>query len=184
MKRVFVGLKISLSPEFQQAFDQLKEKLKNEQIRWESTDKLHVTLCFIGDVSSDQLERVCEILQQVSEGQNDFSFQLKNLSYFKKRGVPAVVFFDVTKGDALAGLASQIKNKLDEAGINTNPRFNPHVTLCRLKKLKNKPAFYEVMDQVKETPVYEVVVRKISLFESILKPTGSEYKILQEFCFS
>lgn len=181
MKRIFIGIKINLSPDLQQVFNGLKVKLKDETIRWEAAEKLHITLCFIGSVSSEQLETICEILQQAGEEQAVFSIQLKNLSSFKRRGEPAVVFFDVAKGDELLGLATQIKKRLEAAGIATNQGFSPHVTLCQLKKLKNKPAFYQVMDQMRETPVQIIGVPKIMLFESILKPGGSEYQVLKEF---
>lgn len=184
MRRIFIGIKISLSPESQQVLSRLKIELRDEPIRWEVPEKLHITLCFIGSVLPGQLETVCEILQQVSQEQAVFSFLLKNLSCFKRRGEPAVVFFDVAKGDELVGLAGQIKNRLNTTGISTNPGFNPHVTLARLKKLKNKPAFYAVMDQMRETPAQIVDVQKIMLYESVLKPVGSEYKILYEFNFS
>ncbi len=184
MKRIFIGIKISLSPDLQQVFNRLKIKLKDEPIRWEAAEKWHITLSFVGSVLPEQLETVCEILQQVCEEQSVFSFLLKNLSFFKRRGEPAVVFIDVEKRDDLVGLATQIKNRLHTAGIRTNPGFNPHVTLCRLKKLKNKPAFYELMDQMSETSAQIINVQKILLYESILKPGGSEYQVLKEFNFS
>ena len=181
MKRVFVAIKIELLPELQFVFNQLKMKLKDELICWEPAEKLHLTLNFIGDVSPQQLKTLAALLEQTAANFTAFSFQLKNLSYFKRRGEPAVVFFDVEEKGELGDLVLQLKQRLDVAGVNGSHKFSPHVTLCRLKKLRHKDAFYEVMNQMNDTPAQIVRVQKMILFESILKSAGAEYHVLKEF---
>ena len=49
MKRLFVAIKITPNDEFLKIFQELKQDLKHEKIRWVETRNLHLTLKFFGE---------------------------------------------------------------------------------------------------------------------------------------
>lgn len=73
MKRVFIAIKIELSPELQQDWQSLKHKLSTEKVRWVPSVNFHITLRFLGSISDEQGDLVQNTLQQVCRDQPAFS---------------------------------------------------------------------------------------------------------------
>lgn len=179
MKRVFIAIKIELSPELQQDLQRLKHKLSTEKVRWVPSENFHITLRFLGSISETQEEQVRNCILQVCNDQPGFSFELGNFSYFKRRGKPVVVFVDLQKIEELTELATQINESLENVGFEAIQKFRPHLTLGRIKHLQDEKAFLEVMNRFKETQVQHISVNEVIFYESILHPEGPEYKIIQ-----
>ena len=57
----------------------------------------------------------------------------------------------------------------------------PHLTLGRIKLLKDKKMFQQIIDQNRGISSQEINVDRFSLFESILKKEGPVYQTLQIF---
>ncbi|HKJ43012.1 MAG TPA: RNA 2',3'-cyclic phosphodiesterase [Sunxiuqinia sp.] len=181
MKRVFVAIKIELNDQFKQVWQQLKNDLKQENIRWVPDENLHLTLRFLGNVAPHQVEQVEAALDGFCYTQNGFSFQLERLGHFKKRGKPAVIFIDIAQSDALADFVNKLENTLTEIGFDPNMKFKPHLTLGRVKHVKDEHAFYNCLDRFDQAPAQQIDVRQIVFYESILKPDGPEYKVMKRF---
>ena len=181
MKRVFIAIIIELSTELQQDWQQLKHKLGTEKVRWVPSENFHITLRFLGSISEEQEKQVQNCILQACNNQPAFSFELGNFSYFKRRGKPVVVFVDLQKIEELTELATQINESLKNVGFEAIQKFRPHLTLGRIKHLKDESVFFEVMNNFKETHVQHIDVKEVILYESILHPEGPEYKIIQSF---
>jgi RNA 2',3'-cyclic 3'-phosphodiesterase len=174
--RTFVAVKIEPSPLLIQTMEDLKNKFSGEAVKWVDASKLHLTLKFLGDTLPSQVDEISEELNQVSKMFSSFSFQLEGLGFFKNKGIPRVLFAHIKEGEVLQLLAAEISNRLVKLGFEPESRpFKPHLTLARIKFLKNKKAFYQAMEKYRDTFFQPVPIYEFIFYRSVLKPEGPEY---------
>jgi 2'-5' RNA ligase len=79
-------------------------------------------------------------------------------------------------------LNDSIMNGLKDAGISIEDRpFKPHLTLGRIKYLKDKAVLKTLMDKYQNAEIQKVPVNEVILYESILLQTGPVYKPIGMF---
>ena len=66
-------------------------------------------------------------------------------------------------------------------GFDSQNRFSPHITLGRIKFIKNKQLLNNLIDTYSDVLLQQITVSNIILYESILKPSGAEYRIIEKF---
>lgn len=180
--RTFVAVDIKPSPVLIQTMNDLKIKLSGEAVKWVAPNKLHLTLKFLGDTLPSQVDEIGEELNQVSKMFSSFSFQLKGLGFFKNKGMPRVLFVNINEGEVLQRLAAEMDRRVAKLGFEPETRpFKPHLTLARMKFLKNKKAFYQAVEKYRETFFQTVTIDELIFYRSILKPEGAEYLPLHMF---
>jgi len=59
-------------------------------------------------------------------------------------------------------------------------KFHPHLTLGRVKFPSGLSETLRELEQQRDNDLGEMLVRKITFFQSILKPTGAEYAVVSE----
>jgi len=177
--RTFIAVKIDAEPVLKKMMQHLKESLDSSGIKWVDVSNLHLTLRFIGDTLPGQLEKIKSVLKDIPGSFPDFSFELDGLGYFKSRGVPKVLFIKINDDDNLKNLADEINIRLEEIGFKREERdFHPHLTIARIKYLKDKQTFYSLTDKYRSYSFQKVRVTNIILYHSILKSYGPLYKEL------
>ena len=177
--RTFIAVKIEPNPELLRLVKHLKETFEKEKIKWVEENNLHLTLKFLGDTSPLQVEQVKELLLKTGENFSSFHFDLKGIDFFKRNRQPNVLFANIDKKDFLKQIAAEIDDKLADLGFEKEKRdFNPHLTLGRIKYLKNKVHFYETVDEYRDQFIQHVEIDEIIYYQSILKTDGPAYKSL------
>ena len=179
MKRTFIGIKIKLDPVLASTYQNVKTELADERINWVPDENLHVTLHFLGEALDEQIQKVVELIRLLAKGTPAFSFWLEGLAYFKRGSMPSALFFNLNETDDLVALAMKLKSGLNELDFPSGQTFKPHLTLGRVKSLRDKNKFYELMEQFQKTAGQCVTVTELILFESILKPSGPVYKPIE-----
>ena len=185
MKRIFAAIKINPEDELTTAFFHIKSGLRNEKIKWVELNNLHITLKFFGETDERRIPEICENLEIVSRSNTFFSFDLKNIGVFGSSYKPRVIWLGIENNEPLVSLGKQILNKMDGLGFKIDRQnFVPHLTLGRIKFIENKILFNKTIGEFRNRLFQEVHVNSFHLFESILKPSGPEYKILDSFYFA
>lgn len=178
--RTFIAVHIQPEKKLSELFDELRNKLADEQIRWVDANNLHLTLRFLGDTTIEQIEKVKQILKEIAEDFSSFEFELKGLGYFQNHGRPRVLFVNIENDSAMKHLSAKIEERIPEAGFECESRpFKAHLTLGRIKNIRNKPAFYSVVKKVETGLIQKVKVSEFIYYESILKPAGPVYKPIE-----
>ncbi|HBL74802.1 MAG: 2'-5' RNA ligase [Bacteroidetes bacterium GWF2_42_66] len=181
-KRIFLAIKIHPEPELPELVDLLRDELADERIKWVDDDQFHITLKFFGDTSESKIEQISATVNDCCFQNKSFSFDLCNPWYFRDREQLRVVLLQTAKTDALIALQNQLENRFAGLGIPKEDRaFKPHLTLGRIKSVRDTRHFYELMKQFPQKAVQIVPVRELILFESILRPSGPEYLVLERF---
>jgi len=181
-KRIFLAVKIHPEPELLDLVDLIRDELVDEQIKWVDDDQFHITLKFFCDMPEREIEQITATVNDFCIRNNGFSFDLCNPGYFRDREQLRVVLLQTAKTDALVAFQSQLENCFISLGIPKEDRtFKPHLTLGRIKSVRDPRHFYELIKQFPQKSMQRVPVREIILFESILKPAGPEYLVLNRF---
>lgn len=186
MIRVFVA--VDLSSEARLELGKFIGKLLTKRwlVAWEDSAKLHFTLFFIGWVDEAKIEVIKKALEVGLEGVSTFSIRCGNFGVFPDFVQPRVVWLGI-KGDqqALVHLRKKIVERLEELGFVDEKRaWVPHLTIGRVKKEARFKAKKELGRQLRKLKIegFKKIsfIDKVTVYQSILKPSGSEYQKLFE----
>jgi len=176
--RVFVAIKID-EDALNKIISVRKRFINNDLLNWESNDKLHITLKFIGEVENEDLKKIIKILESISRNHSPFDLWFSKFGIFK-RSKSSILWAGIRKVKSLVNLHSDVNQGLNIFSMNQNEKqFNPHVTLLRNRKnirINNLNEFLLVnISDIKFR------VNEYYLIKSELTPKGSIYTELEKF---
>jgi RNA 2',3'-cyclic 3'-phosphodiesterase len=182
MKRIFIAVKTEPGETLLRIHSSLRSLLASERITWTDPANIHITLAFLGETEDVLIKVVSIMLKQKCTGFGDFSFSLKGTGIFKNYRDPKVIWIGIEHSEELVKLYNEINGGLNDAGFKTEVRpFRPHITLGRIKSIKNPEAMRSALEKYKDAFIQEIQVKEVILYESILKPTGPEYRVIGKF---
>lgn len=173
MLRLFIG--IPLENKAQEQLTGFYSKFSG--IKTVKKENLHVTMQFLGDIEEDQLDAIKAAMDKACAGFYAFEITCTRCSAFPSQRKAKAVWVNVDKG------ASQVRKlfrDLDKclAGIKYEKEeraFIPHVTIGRTKQAVDITAqAAELKFEIKSN------AGKITLFSSVLDPSGPVYSRLYE----
>jgi 2'-5' RNA ligase len=160
----------------------LKALLDNEKITWVDPGNIHLTMAFLGNTEDERIIVAAIMLKQKCTGFGEFGFNLSGTGVFKSFSDPRIIWIGTEHPEKVTDLNNLIITGLKDTGFKIEERqFRPHITLGRIKSIKDNEAFKSVVSRYQNTFFQEVPVTEVILFESILKPTGPVYKPIGRF---
>lgn len=173
MVRIFISLRI---PEFiQKEIKTICQKACTDYSRykWEPINKLHVTLKFIGDVEKEDLEKIINSLNFISN-YKILNCSLNKFGFFFRDKDPKILWLDIKTDPELFKIVEEINKSLEKFSIKSdNRKFKPHITLLRIKhSIPEK--FVDSFVNYK-LPEVNFTADEIALIKSKLLPKGSIY---------
>lgn len=175
---------IDTLPEVKEEVAKLQETLRstNAEVRWESREKVHITLKFLGNVEEAILQSMASQLETELAAFSPFVLIYQSVGCFPNLHRPRVIWVGAVNEDGTLGRAYE---KIEEIAASYGfPReerqFHPHITVGRVKGSRNlKTLISEI--EVAKFPVQQSAINEIILMKSDLKPTGSVYTALRRF---
>ena len=175
--RTFIAIKIIPEKKLFDLICDFKKTLAGEEIHWIDIDNLHLTLSFIGETNDFQVTEITKMLETISKQFQPFQFELSGVSVFKNNTKPRVLFVSVEIDQVLMRLANEIRKICKTLGFKTEETtFNPHLTLGRIKFIKNKTDFYALVNKFCDSKLQSVIVSEVVFYQSILSSDGPVYK--------
>lgn len=182
MKRIFIAVKIEPGPTLLKILGSLKAVLASEKINWVNPENIHLTLAFLGDTDEERIKVLSIMLKRTCTGFGEFSFRLNATGIFKDLRDPRVLWAGIEGFEKLVMLNDVINTGLKDTGFRIeNRQFKPHITLGRIKFLKNMESLKSALEMYKDTFMQNVNVEEVILYQSILRPEGPVYKPLGIF---
>ncbi len=182
MKRLFAAIKIHPSPEFIRVLNQLGSDLRHERIKWVEPGNIHLTLKFLGETDEKQIPAIREALQNAASGCPAFSLKINRTGIFGSRYDPKVVWFGIDPEPKMNLLAENTFRELQRIGWEPDRQnFVPHLTIGRIRELRDKPLFQQLVEKYRDARIQEETVKEVILFESILRKEGPLYVNLASF---
>jgi len=147
--------------------------------KWEPKEKIHLTLKFIGDIKEELLPEIIEDIKFV-ENYTSFKCSISKFGFFFKDNQARILWCNFETGEKIFELVRELNIRLTKFGIEAEKRkFKGHLTLLRIKN-KMDEKFIQRFKEYKFDPI-QFNSNKIVLVKSILKPGGSEYKVLKNY---
>ncbi len=142
-------------------------------------ENLHLTLKFLGEISEEKVKEVREKLREIKF--EEFSAKLMCAGTFSIRGNPRIAWIKVG-GQGVFELQKEIDEKLSEIGFKKEERFMSHLTIARVKYVKDKKGFVEYVSGIGVKEI-EFKVGWFKLMKSELKPAGPVYSLIEGYKF-
>lgn len=182
--RSFLSLNIdsSLTESFRAVQDNVKSELNEYPVKWESPEKLHLTLRFLGDVRADRIDDLVFTLERLKVDFDTMNFTTNGVGFFPNAKYPNVVYVGLEeKGSNSEKLVEFIDKIILNFGVKPEKRFIPHITLGRFRRDKRVRIDKQIEVKVEKI---DVEFDSFYLMQSQLTPKGSVYSIISEFKFN
>jgi 2'-5' RNA ligase len=167
----------------------LQDRLRRSgvRVRWVSTDTMHLTVKFLGDVPDTDIPAICEAMKKVAARVKPFELEVTSLGAFPPRGAPRVLWAGL-EGDVevLAKLVGDMNEAiLDAIGLEPeHRRFHAHLTLGRVKSTKGVESLTEEMRAAAPVQSGRFGVDEMVLFMSELRHEGARHTPMATVPFS
>lgn len=182
MKRIFIAVKVVITAEMEMLMASLRSFLGNENIRWVDIQNIHITLAFLGDTPAAKISPLTLMIKEKCTGFGNFNFTLAGTGIFRNFRDPRIIWAGINPQEDLIRLRTLITECLNTAGLDFDGKpFVPHLTLGRLKTIRDIENLRRVLDTFRDTEFQNVGVNEVILFESILNQAGPTYKPLAGF---
>ncbi len=184
--RAFVA--VELDELLRVALAELQGQLKRAPLgrlgRWVDPVGIHLTLKFLGDVSTGQLPELRTALHRAAREVAPFEFGLARLGCFPNIRQPRVIWVGVDEPTgALQRLQCAVERELGAAGFPPERRaFSPHLTLARVRDQSQPRERAELGAWLQTQRVGRLGAMRaaeLSLMQSDLRPSGAVYTCLE-----
>ncbi len=179
--RLFVALEPpeSVKTALHEALDYLVH-LKHRDINWVKPENLHLTVNFIGEVAEHRLSELKDLLARLAQRYESPQLCAEGIELFPHR-YPRLIWLKLG-GDAkvLNTLNRQTLSSLRTLGIEADAKaLKLHVTLGRIKNQQSVD--FERLAMQYEFPTECCKWTTLSLYRSILQPSGPKYDIIEQY---
>lgn len=181
MKRVFIAIDVpdKLKAKVDSYIKFLISRSSDLRISWEKAEKLHLTLKFLGNTDEKLLSVLEQKIGEVAESIESFNLKVSGNGIFPNVRNPRVLWLGIEEESGkLFELQNLVEKSCLELGFEADKReFKPHLTIARIRdsqkalelaKLHLRSSFEEE----------SFVVSEVTIYESLLLPNGSVYKVL------
>ena len=179
--RTFIAFK--LPKNIISSIRKIQEDIKSYafKARWVNPENIHLTLKFLGDINSTDIEKVSEAIINTVNGHAPISLGLKGAGVFPGIKRPRVIWVGLGgEIEKLAGIQNDIEESLEELEFPREKRpFRGHLTLGRIKGKIDPKKLLDVMKKFEKFESELFIADQIYLFKSELKSTGSVYTELK-----
>ncbi len=172
--RTFIA--IDLTGEIKTKLNTVTTNLKKLplKVKWVEPENLHITLKFLSNIDQNQLAKIKEIIANIACRYNSFSVELANFGFFPNFKKPRIFFISFSSGQILEKIAEDLSQKLNLLGFKKNKKIKSHITLARIKSLKNIKQLTTEIDQLKIEG--KIKIDRITIFKSTLTRKGPIYE--------
>ena len=187
--RTFIALELpnSVHRELAGILSHLKQAIPTG-VRWVPAGNIHITLKFLGDVPENDLTVIDQAVGSMTRQHSAFDIRLAGLGAFPNLHRPRVVWIGIQAPGTLAAMAQEIDQALAKLGYPPESRpFSPHLTLGRVAQdtqPQELTAITRILSAKKGAIEAPVHMEQVTIFQSVLKPSGAIYTPLYRHTLS
>jgi len=179
--RTFIAIPVPGSRKILEFHERLSAIGKGKGLKPVAPENMHFTLRFLGDVEESRLPDVYDAVEEAAGDAEAFPLKIMGTGAFPKREYIKVIWLGVHEFAAgrMKEIAESLNNQLAQRGFGRD-KFSAHLTIARVRFLKNRNAVHALMDEHADTVFDEYTVDSILVMKSDLTPTGPIYTMLKE----
>ena len=180
--RLFAAIHIVPDENFLMTYEGLKQALDYNIIKWVDPNNIHVTLRFFGETNPEEVPVISQALSTAAQTTKPFTLSLEKTGIFGSKYDPKVIWFGIHENPYLKNLHSDIGKCLEEVEYyGDRQNFVPHLTIARIKEIKDKRFFQAIIDRFTEVKLLKCEVNEFSLYKSELKKEGPIHTVIETF---
>lgn len=153
---------------------------ESDQMKWQSSDSLHVTLKFLGQVDEKRADEVAATLREIQV--EPYNLSVEGMGVFPNENDPQVLWAGLGNGHPrLHQLRKNIEDALIPLGFEPERKaFVPHITLARLAAVSAEHVrqFLKAHQDFQAAPW---TVESFGLYTSRLSAQGAEHTLKQDY---
>src|SRR5262245_14876749 len=182
--RLFVGVELppDVGSQIDPAVEKLRARLRGScpklDARWVESDKLHITLWFLGETADGRVPAVTADLALPFRSAA-FPRRLGGFGAFPSSGPARVIWIGIPQGGIeLRSLNAEITERVVPLGFEPEQRpFAAHLTVARVRdpQTTRGRAVRQALD-AESLAIPAFTVTSVTLFRSRLSPKGSQYE--------
>lgn len=182
--RLFIAL--DLPPSHYELVLVLQDKLNKLglPVEWEPSEKLHLTLNFLGRVDEQFDSRLEADIRGVARRCPPFTISLAFLETFYRRHDSSLIYLGVGEGLVeTKALQKSLNESMARLNLPQQTRFLPHVSIGKLSRTDTitTKSFLDKVSQIDFTPLPTFTVDRFVLYESHLSRSGSYFQKVRVF---
>ena len=157
--------------------------LSQAKFKMVEPDNLHISLKFLGNLSTLEIEKTSLLLQKLSFQHQPFDICLANdIGTFPNIRNPHIIWIGIKDNRAkIEKIYHSINHALEnESFYRKDKHFRAHITLTRIKYLKNPVTVSKVINNIEINNMSQTI-NEIALMESQLTPKGPNYRYVNRF---
>jgi 2'-5' RNA ligase len=182
--RTFIAVDIpsQLQNTIQQKTTPLRQTLGSALVRWVAVENLHLTLKFLGDVSSTSVDMLAQMLRAEANLIHAFDMQVTGLGAFPSLKRPRVLFIRIQAPAGLEALTRGVDSACARLGYESEAEgrrgFSPHLTIGRVRQDIPPAGQQKIRSVLAEAAIDSLGTARVDLvhlYKSDLQPNGSVY---------
>ena len=173
MKTIRCFIALDLPREAIREIKEIQKKIKKQNLfigKFTESENLHLTLKFLGEIKEDKISKVKEKLKEIQF--KEFNARLGEIGIFSKKFIK--IIWIKLDGKKILDLQKQMDDALKDLFV-PEARFMSHVTIARVKNVKDRNALIEYVKKIKSKSA-EFKIKEFFLKKSTLMPEGPIYE--------
>jgi len=177
--RTFIALPVPSELQHIMARTQSQLREAGADVKWETPDKFHITLKFLGDTEASVITQLQKDLLIPIGELRGFDVSYEGVGSFPNLMRPRVVWIGTKPNSELSRLQELVEQRCSVLGFPRDDRpFHAHVTLGRVKGNRGLDGLTARLKSVTFEPSIARCC-EIHIMRSELKPTGSVYTLVK-----
>ena len=183
MSKVRAFIAFDFSEEIYSSLDRITIELKNQlgglPVRWVPVHNIHLTIKFLGNITSFELEKLKNTLSDISKSIPLINITLLGSGAFPSYERPKVIWIGLKYPPALEEFQQLLEDRAASQGFQReNRKFSPHITIGRVARKAEKREITEIgriLENINIGQLGNDCFRNVHIFRSELKPDGPVY---------
>jgi 2'-5' RNA ligase len=184
-RRLFIGARVSTqTANALAACAEMLQRRSREagvDMKWVAPTNYHVTLKFLGWTRDEAVPALVDAVGEALVGVQPFKLRAARLGAFPSLQKASVVWAGVDDAAGIGEVAQRVEAACVRLGWPAEKRaFHAHVTLARLRETR---AISDLVLPLSEQTFSDFRVDGVTMFESVMKPSGYVYHELCRIAF-
>ena len=169
--RCFIS--INIPKQVAREIKKIQDKLPEFSGKKTELENFHLTLKFLSQIDEDKVEEVKKKLNEIKF--EKFESEIDLIGVFSEKFI-RIIWLHLANCDNLQKIVDEKLKDLFEP----ERRFMSHLTIARVKNIKDKKKFLEELKKVK-IPKIKFNVNSFYLMKSELTSDGPRYEVIEEY---